>query len=45
MLKLIGVRTTDVSLSVNFISNNFAKITAAANQILVLQRFKQVDND
>jgi hypothetical protein len=45
MSKLIGLRTTDVPLSVNFISNNFVKITVAANQILVLQRFKQVDND
>jgi hypothetical protein len=45
MSKLIGVRTTDVPLSVNFISNNFAKITVAANQMLVMPRFKQVDND
>ena len=45
MSKLFGFKVTDVPLSVNFISNNFAKITAAANRILVMQRFKQVDND
>jgi len=45
MSKLIGLRTTDVSLSIILVSNNFAKITAAANRILVMRRFKQVDND
>jgi len=45
MSKLIGLRTTDVRLSIILVSNNFAKITAAANRILVMRRFKQVDND
>jgi len=45
MSKLIGLRTTDVGLSIILVSNNFAKITAAANRILVMRRFKQVDND
>jgi hypothetical protein len=45
MPKSIGLKTTDVRLSITLVSNNFAKIMAAANRILVIRRFKQVDND
>jgi len=45
MPKSIGLKPTDARLSIILVSNNFAKITAAANRILVMRRFKQVDND